>query len=147
MGFREVLGRQPADQGFRQLTVGQAFEVAANFVDEAEPDLVRDHLVVQDPFLGFGDRHCLCQQIVHLDDLDPAVAHLLHKVEMVALGGLDPDHVVEQQLVAVARRQPLVGAPRRANHHLAQLADLGVHAVGCALGICHDDLPLPQIVM
>jgi hypothetical protein len=39
---------------------------------------------------------------VHLDDLDAAVAHLHHEVEVVALGVLDPQHVVEQQLVAVA---------------------------------------------
>ena len=35
---------------------------------------------------------------MHLDDLHAAGAHLLLEVEVVALGGLDPDHVVEQQL-------------------------------------------------
>jgi hypothetical protein len=63
---------------------------------------------------GFGNCHGLSQKVVHLDDLDPAVAQLLHKVEMVAPGDVDPDHVVVQQFVAIARRQALVGPPRRA---------------------------------
>ena len=80
----EFLGRQAADQGLRKLAVRQAFEIAADLVDEAEPDLVGHDLVVEDPFLGFGNRHGLGEQIVHLDDFDAAVAHLLHEVEMVA---------------------------------------------------------------
>ena len=54
----------------------QALEVAADLVDEAEPDLVGHDLVVEDPLLGLGDRHGLGEQVVHLDDLDAAVAHL-----------------------------------------------------------------------
>ena len=65
---------------------------------------------------------------MHLDDVDAAIAHLLHEVEMVALGVLDPQHVVEQQRVAIRRRQPLMGAPRRADHDLSELADLRMHA-------------------
>ena len=53
---------------------------------------------------------------------------LVHEVEMVALGVVDPQHVVEQQVVAVGRRQALMGAARRADHHLAQLADFRVDA-------------------
>ena len=128
MGLGEVVGRQSADQGFGQLAGGEAFEIAADLVDQAKPDLVRHHLVVEDPLLGFWDCNRLGQEVVHFDDLDPAVAHLLHEVEMVALGGLDPDHVIEQQLVAVGGRQALMGAPGRADHHLAQLSDLRVHA-------------------
>ena len=71
----------------------------------------------------------LGQQVVQLDDLDVAVAHLVHEVEVVAAGVLHPQHVVEQQVVAVGRREPLVRQTRRAHQHLAQLADLGVNAV------------------
>ncbi len=95
VGFGEIVGGKPADQRFGQFAVGQAFEVAADLVDQAEPDLVRHDLVVEDPLLRLRDGHRLGQQVVHLDDLDPAVAHLLHEVEMVALGDLDPDHVVD----------------------------------------------------
>ena len=141
MGFRKVFGRQTADKCFRQLTVGQAFEVAADLVDEAEPDLVRHHLIIEDPFLGFRNCHGFGEKSVHLDHFDTAAPHLLHEVEMVALRGVDPDHIVVQQLVAIARCQTLMRTPRRANHHLAQLAHLGVHTEGCALGIRHVDLP------
>ena len=51
-----------------------------------------------------------------------------HEVEVVALGVVDPQDVVEQQVVAVGRRQALMRAARRADHDLAQLADLRVDA-------------------
>ncbi len=65
---------------------------------------------------------------MHLDHLDAAVAHLGDEVEMVALGVVDPQHVVEQEVVAIARREALVRASRRADHHLAKLADFRVNA-------------------
>ena len=51
-----------------------------------------------------------------------------NEIEMVALGVVDPQHVVEQQCVAIAGRQTLMSAPWRADHHLAQLADLRMNA-------------------
>ena len=98
----EVVGRQAADQRLGELAVVQPLEVAAQLVDEAQAHLVGHDLVVEDPLLAFGNGHRLGEQVVHLDDLDAAVAHLHHEVEVVALGVLDPQHVVEQQLVAVA---------------------------------------------
>ena len=41
------------------------------------------------------------EQVMHLDHVDAAVAHLLLEIQVVALGHVDPDHVIEQQLVAV----------------------------------------------
>jgi hypothetical protein len=43
---------------------------------------------------------------------------------MVTFGVLDPQHVIEQQSVAIGGREALMGAARRADHHLPQLADL-----------------------
>ena len=79
MFFGELLGRQAADQRFGELAVGQAFKIAADLVDQSKADLVRHHLVVEDPFFGFGDRDGFGEQIVHLHDVDAAVAHLLTK--------------------------------------------------------------------
>ena len=74
---------------------------------------------------------------MHLDDIDAAIAHLLHEIEMVALGVVDPQDVVKQQGVAVGGRQPLMRTPWRAHHDLAQLADLRVNAKGSRrFGIC-----------
>ena len=61
---------------------------------------------------------------MHFHNLDPAVPHLLHKVEMVAPGDVDPDDVVVQQFVAIARSQARMRPPRRTDHDLAQLTDL-----------------------
>ncbi len=126
--FGEVVRRQAADQRLGELAVVQALEVAAQLVDEAQAHLVGHDLVVEDPLLALGHRHRLGQQVVHFHHLDAAVAHLGDEVEVVALGVLDPQHVVEQQLVAVGRRQARVRHPGRADHHLAQLADFRVHA-------------------
>ncbi|GGE00174.1 hypothetical protein GCM10011529_02950 [Polymorphobacter glacialis] len=49
---------------------------------------------------------------------------------MVALGVGDPEHVVEQQAVAVGRGEPRVGEAGGADEDLAQLADFGMDAVG-----------------
>ena len=59
VGLREVVSRKAADQGFGKLAVRQTVEIAADLVDEAEPDLVWHHLIVEDPFLGFGNCHSL----------------------------------------------------------------------------------------
>ena len=59
----------------------------------------------------------------------PRAAQLVHEVGVVALGVLYPHHVVEEQVVGVGRRQPAVGEAGRADKHLAQHADLRVHAV------------------
>ena len=51
----------------------------------------------------------LRQHIVQFDDLHPAIAHLGHEVEVVACGVLHPQHVVEEQGVAIAGGES--GAP------------------------------------
>jgi hypothetical protein len=84
--------------------------------------------VVEDPRLALGHRHRLGQQVVHLDDVDAAISHLADEIEVVALGVFHPQHVVEEQLVAVGWRQPRMGAAGCADHHLAQLAHFRVDA-------------------
>ena len=138
--FGHFLCREAADQRLRESTVVHALQITAQLVDEAESDGVRHDLLVEDPLLALGHRHGLGEQIVHLDHFDAAVAHLLHEVEVVALGVLHPQHVVEQQRVAVARREALVGAARRAHHHLAQLADLRMNSELDLFGVRHDVL-------
>ena len=105
VGVGEVKGRQAANQGFGELRGCQAVEIAADLVDQAKADLVGHDLIVENPLLGFGDRDRFGEQVMHLDDIDAAIAHLLHEVEMVALGVVDPQDVVKQQGVAVGRRQ------------------------------------------
>jgi hypothetical protein len=120
--------------------VAQAVEVGADLVHEAEPDLVGDDLLVQDPRPGLGHSHRLRQELVHLQHLDAAVAHLGDEVEVIPLGVVDPQHVVEQQCVAVRRGEALVGAAGGAHQDLAELAHLGVDAELRGSRFSHVDL-------
>jgi len=74
----------------------------------------------------FGILDGLRQEVVQIQDLDAALTHLQHEVVVVLLGLVDPDHVVEQQLAAVAGREPLVREAGPADHHGPELADLRV---------------------
>ena len=58
----------------------------------------------------------LGEQIVQLEHLDAALAHLQHEVVVILLRFVHPQHVVEQQIGAIARRQPLVRQARAADH-------------------------------
>ena len=71
------------------------------------------------PFLGLGGLIALGRRLQHLVD----------EIEMVAACVLHPQHIVEQQVIAVAWREPLMRKTRRADQHLTQCPDLGVHAV------------------
>src|SRR5262249_5367474 len=50
----ELLGRETTDQRLGEVASRQAVQVALELVDEAQPDLVGNDLVVDDPFLGLG---------------------------------------------------------------------------------------------
>ena len=90
------------------------------------PDAVDRDQPVEDPAARLGILDGLRQEVVQIQDLDAALAHLQHEVVVVLLGLVDPDHVVEQQLVAVAGREPLVREAGTADHHGPELADLRV---------------------
>ncbi len=79
--------------------------------------------------LRVGER--LGQQVVQFEHLDAALAHLQHEVVVVLLRLVHPEHVVEQQIGAVARREPLVGEARPADEDRPQLADFTVDANVC----------------
>ena len=74
--------------------------------------------------------------VVQLDHVDAAAPQLVDEVGVVALRVLDPQDVVEQEVVGVRGGQPPVRQTRCADQDLAQLPDLRVDAVrrGHALG-------------
>ena len=51
------------------------------------------------------ESHGLGQQVVHLRRHRTAVAQLVDEVEMIALGVIDPQDVVEKQVVAIGGRR------------------------------------------
>ena len=70
------------------------------------------------------------EQLVEEQDLDAAVAHQVdERVELLARAP-HPDHVVEQQLVAVGRREPLVREVGPVDHHRSELSPPGGGAQG-----------------
>ena len=73
--------------------------------------------------VGVGER--LGQQVVEQQHLDAALAHQVDERVVLLAGAPHPDHVVEEQLVAVGGGQPLVREVRAVHHHGAQRPDLG----------------------
>ena len=68
----------------------------------------------------------LGQQLVQEQDLDAARAHQVdERVELLPRAP-HPDDVVEEQIVAVARREPLVRQVGPVHHHRVELPDLRV---------------------
>ena len=117
--FRDVVGGHATDEELGQFARLQAFQPGAQLVGQADADAVSGDLAIEDPLQGFGVRHDVGQQVVHFQNIDAAFAHLGDEVEVVALRLVHPDNVVEQQLVAVARGQALMGESGRADHHFA----------------------------
>ncbi|MDQ0845998.1 hypothetical protein QFZ68_005678 [Streptomyces sp. V1I6] len=82
---------------------------------------------------------------MQLDDLDVPFSELVDEVGVVALGVVDPHHVVEEQVVRVGRGEPAVREAGGADQDLAESADLRVDAVrraGAAGGVGrHESLP------
>ena len=71
----------------------------------------------------FGGRQRLAEQIDVIEDLDAALAHRLDELVVLPLGALDPQHVVEQQVIMIGGGQALQIQPWPMHDHLAQLAD------------------------
>ena len=75
--------------------------------------------------LAGGQR--LGEQIVDVQHLDAPLAHPRDELVVLPLGPLDPQDVVEQELVVVVRGQPLEAEVRPMDDDLTELADLRVH--------------------
>ena len=80
---------------------------------------------VDQPLPGFwAGIERLSEERLQQEDLDPALAHPLHELVVLVLRTLDPEHVVEQQVVVVGGRQPLEAEPGSVDHHLSQATNL-----------------------
>ncbi len=97
----------------------------ADLVHQREADgvLRRDELDQPLPRLVAGGER-LGEQVLQQEDLDAALAHPGDELVVLVLRALDPQHVVEQQVVVVGRGQPLEAQLRPVDHHLAQPSDL-----------------------
>ncbi len=100
---------------------------------DADLALVED--VGHDPVLGVGLGEGLGEQDLGLEHLDPPLAHHLTEGVVLALGLGHPQHVVEEQVLGVRRREAGVLETGAVDEHLAQGADLRVDAE------CHVSAP------
>ncbi|MNI11831.1 hypothetical protein D3C73_649880 [compost metagenome] len=125
----QIVARDAADQELGDLARLQAAQPRGGFVDQAQAHRVGGDLALQNPVQGFGDGDDVGQQVVHFQHIDVTFAHLGDEVEVVALGLGHPQHIIEQQFIAVVRGQPLMGQAWGANHDFAQFAGFGMDAV------------------
>ena len=97
---------------------------------------VADHALVEDvvehPALGCGLLERLGQKLLGVEDLDAAVAHEMHEGVVLLLRPVDPDDVVEEQVLGVGWGEAAMLQARAVDHDLAQATDLRVHSE------CHD---------
>jgi len=92
---------------------------------ERGTDLVVRYSAIQNECAALRPRvEDVSQQILDIVDLDTAVLHFKDEVGMIGSCLLHPDHVVEQEIVAVAWRQPFVRERWARHHHFAELAYL-----------------------
>ena len=103
--------------------------------------MVRGDPAVEHEAARLGILECLRQHLVQIQHLDPALLHLEPEIVVVLLGLMHPDHVVEQQIVAVAGGEAQMGEPGPADHHRPQLADLRVNAE-----LSHRAPPEPTVI-
>ena len=100
---------------------------------DADLELAED--VLAHPGLRLGRLECLGQQGLDLEHLDAPFAHHLAEGVVLLLRLAHPEHVVEQQLLGIGRREPFVLEAGSVDHDPAQRADFGMNAE------CHGDSP------
>ena len=125
---RKLEQRDPARQMRGQVLGGHLCQPLPQRLGEHDGDVLGPDAASKQPFATVGVLHRLCQQLVEEQNLDVPFAHEVDEGVVLLPRAADPDHVVEKELVAVRRRQPLVGEVWTMHHHHPELSDLGVGA-------------------
>ena len=118
---------QPADEVPGELFGLEAPQRRPDVVDERQTDGVLRHGHLDQPAATLvAGRQRLAEQVLQQVDLDPSLPHLRDELVVLVLRALDPQHVVEQQVVVIGGCQPLQAQLGPVDHHLAQPPDLRV---------------------
>jgi Na+/H+ antiporter family len=128
-----VLGKvfhdDAAEQMARKRLSIEFVEPGAQQPDKGRADIVwRDAPIEHEGAALRGLIEDFGQEILDVIDLDVAVLHLEHEIGVIRTRFLHPDDVVEEEIVAVPRRQSLVRERWARHHYLAKLADLRMNA-------------------
>ena len=107
----QVLVGDPADQQLGEDPAGHLVHPRPDVGSQRRADQGVGDLALEQPGPGLGELDHVGEQVVQLEHLDPVLGHLGHEVDVVTPRLVDPDHVVEEQLVAVVGGEPLVGEP------------------------------------
>src|SRR5262249_24927287 len=128
LDIRQFGNCKPADQMFRELLRGHfiqpwpdRFRCAATYNICSEP-------AIEDEVAGFLALQNLREQVMKLKHLNASLLHLQDEVIMVLLRFLDPDDVIEKQVLAISRCESLMRQTWVAHHNRAELSDLGMNA-------------------
>ena len=93
---------------------------------DADLPLVQD--VITSPVLDLRLDDRLGEQVFGVVDLDAPLAHHLGERVVFVLGLLHPQHVVEEQLFRIRRRETRMLQSRPVDQHLAEFPDLRMHS-------------------
>lgn len=126
MGLQELPLGHAADERLGQFGCGQGLEGGAEVVGGEGAVLLLVEDAVQDERAGRRDRQGLGEQVAEEVDGDAPVAE--HVREAVVLGArpADPEHVVEEEGVLVARSEPFELQIRPVQDDAAEPPGLGV---------------------
>ncbi len=124
----QIADGDAADQALGQLHGRHLVEPGANGLGDSGADAEGRDAPVEHPIARRLVLQGLGEQVVQVEHFDPAFLHLQYEVEVVLASLLHPDDVVEQEVVAVARSQALVGQPGPADHDGPELAHFRVDA-------------------
>ena len=103
--------RQPADEVRGELVGLHRPEHRADLVDQRQPDGVLRRGQLDQPRRPSSlAASASAEQVLEQEDLDAALAHPGDELVVLVLGALDPQHVVEQQVVVVGRASAAAGS-------------------------------------
>ena len=108
-------------------------------------DLLRPQAAGEQPRARLGVLERRRQQVVEEQHLDAVLAHQVdERVELLPRAA-NPDHVVEEELVAVRRREPVVGEVGAVHEHRPERPHLGVRAERVRGDGCHRVAPFTVV--
>ncbi len=136
LALRRVEDRDAPDQVLGELRRRHLVEPRAQDRSGELADVVHRDAPIEHPGAGVRIDERLGEEIVQLEHLDAALAHLEDEVVVILLRFVHPEHIVEEQRLGVAGRQPLVRQARPADHHRSQRADFAMDS-NCVHGSSH----------
>ena len=124
----QIVHPDAADQQTGQFRAGQTLHPGTQVVPHPHADVISGDAVVENPGARVGNVQRLTQQRHRIQHLDPFAAHDIGKVGVILDRLFDPEHIVEQQVFAIFRRQTAMRQAGWRYDHLPQCTGFGMNA-------------------